>query len=329
MAIRQIANGHWQSRVRKKGFPTQSKVFAKKTDAQMWENEILASMNKGVFVSAKEAEKTTLKELLQRYIDEYVPKLADAHRTTNRALALMKRPIAQMIVASVRSSDVAAFIKEREAEGASGNTVRLDLAILSRVFNVARGDWGMESLSNPVEHVSRPKLARGRERRLKPGEEEKLLAAASEKLRPCIRFALETAMRREEIASLAWENVNLERKAALLPETKNGERRTVPLSSRAVQILKSLEPKESGSVFGMMKDSLTRAMEKACKKAEIEDLRFHDLRHEATSRMFETTDLDVMEIRSITGHKSLQMLARYSHLRTERLADRLDGAKRG
>ena len=91
-------------------------AFKKKVDAEKWEHDVLAQMNRGVFVSAKEAERTTLRELLQRYIDEYVPRLADARRTTNRALALMKRPIAQMIVASVRSSDVAAFIKERQAD---------------------------------------------------------------------------------------------------------------------------------------------------------------------------------------------------------------------
>ncbi len=328
MAIWQISNGHWQAMIRKKGYPTQSKVFAKKTDAQMWETEVLSGMNKGVFVSAKEAEKTTLKELLRRYLDECVPELADPKREGNRVKAMMARPIAKMIVASVRSADIAEFIKSRQAEGVGGNTIRLDIALISRVFNLARAEWGLESLTNPTEHVRRPKVARGRERRLEAGEEEKLLAAASEKLRPCISFALETAMRREEIASLAWENVNFSKKCALLPKTKNGERRTVPLSPRAIEILKSLGPKDDGSVFGISADAITQATEAARKKAGIENLHFHDLRHEATSRLFENTDLDVMEIRQITGHKNLQMLARYSHLRTDRLAGRLAGARR-
>jgi integrase len=134
-------------------------------------------------------------------------------------------------------------------------------------------------------------------------------------------------MRREEIASLVWENVNIPEKSAYLPKTKNGEARSVPLSPAAIKILESMG-RTDGSVFGISADAITQATEAARKKAEIEDLHFHDLRHEATSRLFENTDLDVMEIRSITGHKNLQMLARYTHLRTPRLAARLAGAER-
>ena len=329
MSVRQISNGNWQAMIRKKGFPTQSKVFRRKIDAQMWETEVLSGMNKGVFVSAKEAERTTLKELLERYLEECVPALSDPKREGNRVKKLMARPLALRIVATIRSTDIADFVKERQAEGVSGNTVRLDVAVLSKLFNLARSEWGFESLGNPVENVRRPKVNKGRERRLEEGEEDALLAAASDKLRPCISFALETAMRREEIASLTWENVDLGKRQAVLPKTKNGDRRTVLLSSRALEILKGLGAKGEGLVFGISADAITQAMEAARKKAGIEDLHFHDLRHEATSRLFENTDLDVMEIRSITGHRSLQMLARYSHLRSGRLAERLDGAARG
>ncbi len=115
-----------------------------------------------------------------------------------------------------------------------------------------------------------------------------------------------------------------------LPRTKNESERTVPLSPAAIGILRELENGEAdGPVFGMAAMAITHAYMKACKRAGIEDLTFHDLRHEATSRLFENTDLDVMEIRSITGHRSMQMLARYSHLRTHRLADRLAGVRRG
>jgi integrase len=134
-------------------------------------------------------------------------------------------------------------------------------------------------------------------------------------------------MRRDEIARLAWDNVDLRKRAVYLSKTKNGEERTVPLSPAAIGILKEIP--NGNSVFGMAADNITRSMKQACKAANIENLTFHDLRHEATSRLFENTDLDVMEIKSITGHRSMQMLARYSHLRTSRLADRLAGARRG
>lgn len=114
-----------------------------------------------------------------------------------------------------------------------------------------------------------------------------------------------------------------------LPETKNAEARTVPLSPAALEVLQNLpRPEGQHLVFGVDKEEITYAMKDVRVATEIEDLRIHDLRHEATSRFFENTDLDVMEIKAITGHKTLQMLARYTHLRTSRLADRLAGVKR-
>jgi integrase len=188
----------------------------------------------------------------------------------------------------------------------------------------------MESLQNPVELAAKPKPSRGRDRRLEKGEEEKLLKAASPIFQAVILFALATAMRREENASLQWKNVSINNRYVYLPETKNAEARTVPLSTTALDILKTLPSPEGGErVFGMTANQITDTMKRVRKKAELSNIRFHDLRHEATSRFFENTDLDVMEIKAITGHKTLQMLARYTHLRTALLADRLDGAKRG
>jgi integrase len=136
-------------------------------------------------------------------------------------------------------------------------------------------------------------------------------------------------MRREEIASLDWSRVDLKKRTLLLPETKNGDSRSVPLSPAALSILRAIPGPQEGLVFRMSAGAISQAMEKARTRAGLENITFHDLRHEATSRLFEQTDLDVMEIKTITGHKSLQMLARYSHLRTHRLADRLAGARRG
>lgn len=128
---------------------------------------------------------------------------------------------------------------------------------------------------------------------------------------------------------MEWSQIDFSRSVVHLYRTKNGETRSVPLSPKAIAVLKSLPRNISGSVFGLTKDTLTRTMSRVRKKAEIENLRFHDLRHEATSRFFKNTDLDVMEIRAITGHKAIQMLARYSHLRASKLAHRLAGKKRG
>jgi integrase len=138
-------------------------------------------------------------------------------------------------------------------------------------------------------------------------------------------------MRREEISRLTWDNVDMGKRSAHLPKTKNGEARTVPLSPDALEVMREVLAEEgnNGWVFCMSPDAITQAMERARNAARITNLTFHDLRHEAISRLFENTDLDVMEIKTISGHRSMQMLARYSHLRAHRLADRLAGAKRG
>ena len=320
----------WKARIRRRGYPDTSKTFETKASAEAWARQIESEMDRGIFISRAEAEQYTLSECIDRFIEEYLPRLKHGQREAGRALFLKRYPIAHRIMATIRPKDIADFRRQREEEGRSGNTIRLDFALLSKLFNYARADWGMESLQNPVQIAAKPKTAKGRDRRLEYGEEEKLLNAASDAFRPIALFALETAMRREEIASLRWKNVNLRGRYALLPETKNNEARTVPLSTAALDILRSLpQPEGQEQVFGLTAEQITHTMLMTCRKAGLENLRFHDLRHEATSRFFEHTDLDVMEVKAITGHKTLQMLARYTHLRTARLADRLAGAKKG
>ncbi|MDR1987633.1 MAG: site-specific integrase [Candidatus Peribacteria bacterium] len=336
-SIRKRGPYQWEVRIRKKGQPVTCKTFENKAVAEKWAREIETEMDRGIYVSRSEAENTTLSEALDRYIQEHVPKLSSSTSNRYLALVLKKRSIASKTLATIRSKDIADFIKEREAEGASGNTVRAYLCVFSKLFNLAIRDWGMESLQNPVARVSKPKPAKGRERRLEDGEEERLLSFATPEMQNIIRLALETAMRRGELANLTWDSINFERRTATLYETKNGETRTAPLSPQALEILRNIkaeqaeqagQTRQTKRLFTLKGGRITQEMRKTCEKAGITNLRFHDLRHEATSRLFENTDLDLMEIRSITGHKTLQMLVRYTHLRTARLADRLAGAGR-
>ena len=137
-----------------------------------------------------------------------------------------------------------------------------------------------------------------------------------------MQVAVETAMRRGEICDLRWENVNLAGRVALLPDTKNGTVRRVPLSSVALGVLAALPRRLDGLVWDVKVDTVTRSFERACRRAAITGLTFHDLRHEATSRLFEK-GFNPMEVSAITGHKTLQMLKRYTHLRAEDLAKRM------
>lgn len=325
----------WQVAIRKKGYPAQYKTFRTRKEGEAWATVTESEMVRGVWRDRSEAEGTTLQECLDRYLAEITPKKKSAKGEGWYVKAWMARPIAARFMASIRGRNLAAEIKVMEGEGMGANHIRLHLAVISHLFNVARRDWGMESLENPVESISKPKLARGRDRRLLPGEAGALLGAADMRLSCLIVLAIETAMRREELASMSWENVDLRARSIYLPQTKNGEARTVPLSPAALEALSMLPRNLSGSVFGWNTDGIDTAWGRARSAAGIpggwgaDALHLHDLRHEATSRFFEHTDLDFMEIRAITGHKSLQMLARYTHLRTANLADRLAGKRRG
>lgn len=182
----------------------------------------------------------------------------------------------------------------------------------------------MEGLTNPVKSIRMPSPPAGRDRRLQPGELDKLLESLSEEMGQVVRFALETAMRRGELYEMTWDMVDLKKRTVTLPDTKNGQKRIVPLSSVAVTILNErlTTRRIDGKVWGIGLDSISQDFAKACQKAEISGLHFHDLRHEATSRLFEK-GFDPMEVKTITGHKTLQMLARYTHLRAEDLVERL------
>ena len=170
-----------------------------------------------------------------------------------------------------------------------------------------------------------PSPSKSRDRRLEDQEEKTLLKAAHEYgglITDIIIIAINTSMRRSEITALKWRNIDLQKRTARLFDTKNGDNRTIPLNSDAVTVLKKQTRNLNGYVFNIRPDSITQAFERVCKNANIKNLRFHDLRHEATSRFFEL-GLNIMEVSSITGHKDLAMLKRYTHLRAEDLVKKL------
>ncbi|WP_424446901.1 site-specific integrase [Paucimonas lemoignei] len=174
--------------------------------------------------------------------------------------------------------------------------------------------------------MRKPKLPRGRDRRLLAGEEELLLGYCDKTgnvlLKAIVILAIETAMRRGELANLTWNDINLDTRMAYLHDTKNGESRIVPLSTRAASAIQYIPRTSSDFLVSLHRDNVSAAFAKACNACGIKGLRLHDLRHEATSRLFEK-GLNMMEVSTITGHKSLSMLRRYTHLRPADLLNRL------
>jgi integrase len=316
-------NGQWQVQVRRRGFDPVSKTFTARQDAAGWARQIEAEMDRNAYVPRKAAEAITVKALTDRYLQEVAPQKR-SHRAMRYDLLALGRHFRHRTLATLTPADVAGFRDARLASGCAGATVRKQLNVLARVIDTARREWGVHAPTNPARMVSRPTPAPGRSRRVTAAEELVLLDACrtsrASNLDAIVILAIETAMRLGELLALEWADVRLDRRTVHLRTTKNGEPRTVPLSNRAADVLATLNAEGAGKVFPNWKDTLSfeHAWHRAVVKSGLPDLHFHDLRHEATTRVFER-GLNPMQVAAITGHKTLQMLKRYTHLRAEDL----------
>jgi integrase len=312
----QVKTG-WRAQIRRKGHKSIARTFNTKSEAERWALQIESGMGVGTYVDNREALSTSLHACLERYAAEIVPHKKGAHRDLYRVKFWQGEHLASKGIGTIKQVDIAKWRDARIAAGYSGSTVKKDLALLSHVFTIAAKEWGFP-LTNPVSMIRKPKSGLARDRRLHDGEEELLLEHCdTQEMRAFITLAIETAMRRGEIVGLQRKWIN--GRVAYLPDTKNGTPRAVPLSARALDAIASLPIRIDGKLFEFKEDAYTHSFIRVCKKAGIEDLHLHDLRHEATSRLFEK-GLDVMQVKSITGHKSLQMLSRYTHLKADELA---------
>ena len=316
----------WRVKVRRAGLPAQTKTFNNRTHAQQWARSVESDLDKGIVVDRRTAQRLSLAEVLERYRREVTPTKRGSADENLRLKAMAQRPFARIKMSALTSSQLAAYRDER-LKVVSGATVNREFSVLSHAIDTARREWDVYLPTNPCTLVRRPPQGRPRDRRLQGDEEKRLLAACrgarNKWLAHFVALAIETGMRRGELLGLLWDNVDLERRTALLPLTKNGDSRGVPLSSRAVDVLRALPPSTNGRVFGeLTREALKQSFNRAARRAGITGLRVHDLRHEATSRFFEK-GLNVMEVASVTGHKTLQMLKRYTHLSVTDLATRL------
>jgi len=303
-----------------------AKSFPSKQDAERWARDLEAQLDRaGALPDTRLAERTTLAEILTRYRDEITPKKRSSISERARLAGILRRPICHRTLTVLSTADLSAYRDERLLEIAPATVIR-ELNTISHAIDTARRDWGIHLVQNPCKLVRRPSPPRGRTRRLIGDEEQRLLAAVDAGrvayMRPLIILAIETGMRRGELLGLEWKHINLDTRVAHLPLTKNGESRDVPLSTPAVETLKSLQAGKDGRVFAVAPNAVRLAWERLVRRAGLADLHLHDLRHEAVSRLFER-GFNVVEVSSISGHKELRMLQRYTHLRAADLANRL------
>ena len=326
MATFRNRSGKWQARVQIQGHSGLSKTFTNKADAERWAKQVEVEIQKGSYTNLVLAERTTFAEIIERYITEVLPTLRGGKADFIRLKALARRPIAKLNIVALTPQKIAQHRDERLKEIAPATVIR-ELSYFSSIINHARREWGIH-INNPVALVAKPKSTQGRSRIMDTTETNALFEAlrpAGRKsiwMLPLVRLALETAMRRSELLGLRWEHVDLERRTIFLQLTKNGTSRTVPLSTHAIQILSEIPRMIDGRVFPISHEVVSQAFSRARKQAGVKDIRFHDLRHMAITRLAEKLP-NLIELSAVSGHKSLAMLKRYYHPNPEQLAEKL------
>lgn len=304
----------WNAQVRIAGWRSFTKSFKSKADALRWVQKLEHQL-KNTTLPVINVGDILLRDLLQIYAKEVSAHLKGSEIETYKLNLYSKHPIAENKLVNLTKRHFEHLRDQRLKEVKSG-TVHADLMMFRRVFKTAIHKWGYGLPSNPIEHLQLPSPHKSRKRRLMSHEKDRLLIASSSQrniyIAPIIEFAIETGMRRSEILKLRWCDLDLENGFASLYDTKNGEDRRVPLTRRCVEVLRTV-PQDHEKVFPISANCLRLAWVRALNKAEITDLRFHDLRHEAVSRFFEM-GMSVPEVALISGHKDVRQLFRYTHL---------------
>ena len=278
----------FQVKIRRAGHPPLSRTFPSRLLADQWAAEHEAQIARGTLIDPTLARSVTMGELFSRYLADVTPAKKGVAQECYVLLALAGSKLAAYSPGTLTAGAVREWRDQRLKEVAPG-TVNRALAVLSHVIEHARKEWGIELPGNPVGATSRPKNPKGRDRRLVGDEESRLPAACgggrgrrAAYLRDIVRLAIETAMRRSEMLALLWENIDLDRATAHLPDSKNGDARTVPLSKAAIRLLEAIRP--AGNPMGEVwptatGESIKQAFARACVRAGILGLRFHDPRH--------------------------------------------------
>ena len=324
-------------KIRLKGPQPVFQTFTRKTDAERWAKQTEAAIIEGRFFKTSESQKHSLSDLIDRYVRDVLPHKSKVYVEYASQLKWWKEQIG-----SVRLSDLsAALISEKRNllsrtitnrnKQMSPARVNRYMAALSTALNTSVREWEwMED--NPMRKISKLKEPRGRVRYLTEEERERLFAACKDSVNPhlymAVVLALSAGARQQEIWGLRWSELDLERELITFTETKNDELRSVPLKGHALELLKEhskIRRIDSDLVFPSKKNPKVRhdfrdPWKKALKVAEIDDFRWHDLRHSCASYLA-MSGVPMRSIAEILGHKTLSMVHRYTHLSTEHLTE--------
>ncbi len=326
----------WQAQIRRDGYPNLSKTFHAKEDALRWSRETERLIDRGeILPSHANGGDPKFSEILLKYELAITPNKRSALSEHAHLRVLHRHPIARLSLSNVSANSVCQYRDDRLKEVANG-TVRKELSIIQHILKIAHDEWGFRIRSDALKGVTKPSPGKARTRRLENQEPQVIEKALGNCRNPLVQsvflFALATGMRRGEVLSLKWLDVDVANRTAFLPITKNGDPRTVPLNQHAIRILDQRKAESSNEtsselVFPISANAFRLAWERMKKRVGIENLRFHDIRHEAISRFFEL-GLTVPEVALISGHKEPRMLFRYTHLRAVDVAQKLQNLEK-
>lgn len=316
--------------VRMKGFPALARTFDTKGEAKSWAADTEKEMRSGRYQDRRPAEKITFSAALEQYLEQVSSqKRANSERRDKIAAnALLKKIRGDVFLADVSPKLIASY-RDARLQEVSPSTIQKEFALLSHMFNIARKEWGLP-VNNPVENISRPKVKNGRTRFLTSDEAQKLLDTAktsqNKNLYPYLLMLMHTGMRPSEAAGLTWGDVDMTARLVNLYVTKT-DMRSVPLTPRVAENLEFIRPAEvqsdmfvflpNNEVSKFRKDNpclyFRKSYDTVRKKAGLDDVHLHDLRHTAASHLL-MAGVDLRTLAEILGHKTMQMVHRYTHL---------------
>lgn len=319
----------YRVKVRLRGFPAQTATFNRLTDAKRWAQQTESAIREGRHFKINESKRHTLEEAIERYINQVIPTKPKSSRNQVGQLKWWQEKIGAYTLADIspaliaENRDKLAKITSQRKRYLSPATINRYLAVLSHLFTIATKEWGWAE-ENPVLKITKPKESRGRIRFLSEDERARLLTECKESESPYLYLALVLALstggRRMEILGLKWKDIDLNRGIITLHETKNGERRILALTNLALNLMKEhskIRHVNCDLVFPShnLKNpiDLRTPFETALKRAKITDFRWHDLRHSCASYLA-MNGASLAEIAEVLGHKTLQMVKRYTHL---------------
>lgn len=353
--IGKTKNGTWRAEIRASGYKPIYRTFKSKKDATLFVKDTESRQALGTYQDSGDAKTTSFLEAINLYEDDQIRKKRRSLRQLQVDLNRLKQSkLAKVTLINIKARDLIEYRNERLDTGIAVTTWHKEHVVLNCLFTFIMMELRIFlPLGNPMSEVSKPKPTEptSRDRRLQGNEEEELLKDLHKKSYQtflAMVLALDTGMRRSELCNIRYSHINIKRKELNIPVTKTNNPRRIPLSEEAfkailhriteitmgLRTIKSvgdtvgmlnhyLPQRGDEKLFSIKPDSISLAFKRTCERLNISGLNFHDLRHEAISRLFEM-GLSVIEVASISGHKDVRMLQKYTHLKPEDIANKIN-----